>query len=196
VALGGAEKCGLVRYRDRGQGVTEGGSDGLVVDRTLALGAKPREQSVSARDPALAAAQKTRGRRRGQAVVVDERADDPRLVHGRHRPRRGVGAEHDGFGLDAIADLFDHDSGLRIASLLEVIEPPEAIDDLVAAIALGHDPKRHRGQSKLLLGARAMRGAQSREARAQAAERHLGHDRRTDPGVDGLVARVVWPRAG
>ena len=187
VALGGTEKRLLVRHRDRGE---RGRADGLVVGLARGLGAEAEEEGVPARDPALAAAEKTRGCDRGQTVVAYERADDPRLVHGGHGPRRGVGAEHERLGFDRIASPLDHDRGIRIASLVEALEPPEAVDDLEGAIALGHDPKRHWGQRNLL-EARALRSAESGEARPQSGERDLGHSGRTGPGVDELVAGIL-----
>jgi len=188
------ERC-LVTRGHRREGVGGRGADAASVECRLGLGGKTRGEGMAARDPALAAFEQGRHRRPGQTVVVQERVDDPRLVHGGEGPRRSVGAQEKRLGLGRLAGRLDHDRHLGVVALECTRVSLEAVDDFERAIALGHDPERHLGE-RVLGRAWSRCSAQARKARPQPGQRRLRQARRAggEIGAGGAGhGRFLYP---
>jgi len=75
------------------QGICERRPDRPLVDFAGDAGGKFGSQGQPARDPGLAPAEQLRNARQTEPVLVEQRSDDARLIHGRRRARRGVRAQ-------------------------------------------------------------------------------------------------------
>jgi hypothetical protein len=77
-----------------------------------------------------------------EAVVVGERGDDARLVHGAERARRCVGREQEQLLVGGGTRGLDDDLDVRGATGAQLGEALEAVDDLVEPLAGGHGSRR------------------------------------------------------
>lgn len=117
----------------------------------------PHEEE-SPGNPGLLASEDLPHRRGCEAVLVHERCDDARLVHGAQCPPRRVGAEEARLERGSGGRLHD-DRDLRAALLLPALEALEAVDDLVrSALELG-DPQRQLGKRRSDAAAHASQAA-------------------------------------
>lgn len=113
---------------------------------------------------------------RPEAVLLDERRDDARFVHGADRLGRVVGLEDARLGGRA-GDVLHDDGDLGASFVLPASEALETVQDFIGAVRRGADADRQRGE--LLPGVRA-RAAEGGEARAHGGDRDvadMGHGR-------------------
>jgi hypothetical protein len=136
-----------------------------VLEEALEVRVELLEEKQPPRDPGLLASEGLRDRGKAQAVVVHQRGDDVRLVHGAHAATGGVRGEHGRLQGEA-RDRLDDDRDLGASLGTPARESLEPVDDLVVpAFDLG-DPDRQLGE-----GRRAgPRAPQPGERRAQASD--------------------------
>jgi hypothetical protein len=155
MTLEGGDQRGLVRVGHRAQRVGESGADLRFPQLLLCRCCEVPADVDTACHPARALAQQPGDLGLALAVVVDERADDPRLVEGGHGARRGVGAEQQPLVLRGRGRPLDYDRRELTALLAPAAQALEAIDDLVAAVADRRDTQGQLGCSVGLLSRRA-----------------------------------------
>jgi hypothetical protein len=167
VARGCGPEAHLATTIEGTEGARHGETKPAVLEETLEILVELLQQKQPSRDPGLLAPQELRDRREAQAVVLHERLDDVRLVHGAHAASGGIGGEHRRLHGDA-RDRLDDDRDLALALGAPACETLEPIDDLVVpAFDLG-DPDRKLGEGR----GTATRSAKPRQRRAQASDRH------------------------
>ena len=168
LALGTVEELVLILVAELAQRVCERRADGPPGE--LALGG--RRQAGADGQPSVAPAglvpQQTRGGARGEPILVDQRADDPRLVEGGRGARRGIGHQQEPLVLGRQRRALDDDGHGGRTLLAPALQALEAIDDLEEAVVGGGDSQRQLGQ--LLRRAQALARAQLGEAGAQSVE--------------------------
>lgn len=159
VALDGADQGVLLLVGQGTERVGEGGADLGVGQLLLGRGAEVPADVEAAGHPARALAQEPGDLGLGLAVVVDERADDPRFVEGGHGTWRGVGAEQQALVLLGRGRPLDHDRHELAALLSPASQALEAVDDLIDAVVGRRDAQGHLGPLVDLLsrGARSQR---------------------------------------
>jgi hypothetical protein len=82
----------------------------------------------------------------GQMIVVGERAHQAHLVHAAEGAPRSVGLEQSGLGDRGVAHFFDHHGDAAVAVPAPAGQALEAVQDLVAAVPLGHHAQGHGGK--------------------------------------------------
>jgi hypothetical protein len=141
-------------HRDR-QGETAGIQADLQLRGELPL------QEETACHPGLLPAKELRDSRGAQVIVVDQRGDHPRLIHGARGPPRAVGLEEPGLQGHAARRLHDH-RDLALALTGPPREPLETIDDLEVAVARVRHPQGKRRQVHLAIRAISPERGQAR----------------------------------
>lgn len=139
MAQGGVDQRVLVFLRQGAQRVREGRAD---LSRRKLLAPRYAEASadgLAACDPVGAVPQVALDARLGEAVLVDEGADDLGFVEGGGGMRRPVGAKQPALVRRHIARWLDDDGDEAMAALLPACESLEAIYDLVGAVGRGRD---------------------------------------------------------
>jgi hypothetical protein len=151
-SLDGVRQVLLGLRAERGQGIGHARPHAALVHpsghrRREALG---QEQPLV--HPGDTTAQEPRDGRRAHAVVVPQRVHHPRLVHGGHRPPRGVGPKQRPLDLVGVACLLDdrgHQLGPRRSPAGQALE---AVEDLETALGRRHHPQGQRGQTRVVAG--------------------------------------------
>lgn len=112
------------------------------VHRAVECRTEPLGQGVAFARPRSLTPQELGGGAQRESVVVDQRGDDPRLVHGGDGLAGSVGLQKERLGV--LARLLDHDGEVLQAGLLSGAEPLEAVDHLEALglLAGGDHAKR------------------------------------------------------
>jgi len=141
----GADERVLVLLRHGAQGAREGGADLFSGERVPPRGPEAAADGLAATDPVGAVSQEARDARRGEAVLVEERTDDLRLVERGGRAGRRVGHEQPALVGRRVARRLHDDGDAALAGLLPAGEALETVDDLVAAVGAGRDAERQRG---------------------------------------------------
>jgi hypothetical protein len=181
VAQEGIGQARLLRARERREAVGGGRREPAGIDVPSHDGREPAAEGEATIDPAAAAAEQLGDLRRGELVVVGQRAHYARFVHGAHRAARGVGVEQPGLAHDA-GGVLDDDRHLRVAVARPVRQALKPIEHLVGAVTVCGDAQRQR--SEHARGIRAW-AAQGRERRREVRDRqveHGAHGRRSSRG--------------
>jgi hypothetical protein len=171
VARDGVGQARLLRAREGGERMRGGGREPAVIDVRGQGGSQPAAERQAAIDPAAAAAEQLGDLRGRELVVIGQRADDARLVHGTQRVARGVGLEHPGLAHDAGGILDDH-GHVGVAGTGPVRQAFEPIEHLVGAVAGCGDAQRQRGEPARGIGPRA---AQRRQRGGEVRDRQVEH---------------------
>jgi hypothetical protein len=145
MAVEGIDEGVLVALVQGAERVSEGGAELCLSQLLLCRGAEEPADVDAAGYPARALAQQPGDLGLGLTVLVDERADDPRLVEGGDGARRGVGAEQEALVLFDPRRSFDHDGHELTALLSPPCQALEAVDDLVGAVVGGRDAQGQLG---------------------------------------------------
>jgi hypothetical protein len=159
VALDGPGQAQLLRGGKHRQSASRGEGQAPAVHARGELGRKPSREREARLDPVLLLAEELGDRGDRELVLVGERGDDARLVHGAGRLRGRVGRKQRRLHRRA-RDRLDHDGHLGSAFPSQQGQTLEAVEDLVVAVAGRGDAKRHRGERAWAVGALA---AQRRE---------------------------------
>lgn len=139
VAFEGEDERVLVLRRKRGERVREGGSEQSAPQSIGGGGREASAERDASCDPAGLLAQEASDRLLRATILVDQRADDPRLVERGERSRRRVRLEDEPLVvLTASGSLHDDRDG-GMALLAPEQEPLESIDNFVAAALGGND---------------------------------------------------------
>ena len=159
------------------QGDGHGQGDASGIETRLQFSCELSRKQETARHPRALPTEELRHRLRAQLILVDERGDHARLVHGARCPPSRIGIEEPSLQSDSSCRL-DHDGHLALAFTGPPCQPLESVHDLVVAIARLRHPQRKRREVHLAVGATP---AQRGETRAEAAERDEldRHHRRT-----------------
>ena len=173
VARDGVGEARLVAAWQGRQGRGGGGGEPPVVDRPGQIRREPAAQGQAAVHPAPAAADQLGDLAGRQAVVVGQRADHARLVHGTQGPPRGVGLEQAGLAHDAAGVLDDH-GHVRGAVTGPAGETLEPVQHLVGAVADRGHAQRERGERA---GGIRARPPQRGERRGELRDREIDHER-------------------
>jgi hypothetical protein len=171
VAQEGIGQARLLRARERREAVGGSRREPAGIDVPRQDGREPAAKGEAAIDPTAAAAEQLGDLRRGELVVVGQRAHDARFVHGAYRAARGVGVEQPGLAHDA-GGILDDDRHLRVAVARPVRQALEPIEHLVGAVTVCGDAQRQR--SEHARGIRAW-AAQGRERRREVRDRQVEH---------------------
>ena len=143
VAIDGDETGGLLSRRDRRQGVGERRADRSLREPLLRFRRKPASEGQAPLDPSRFLPEKLRHPRWRVIVVVDEGADDARLVERGRRPRGSVRCQEEAFLLGGGERRLDDDGNQGQPRLSPAIEALEAVDDLPGSRLLRwSDPER------------------------------------------------------
>jgi hypothetical protein len=177
VADDGLGQARLLAARQSGERDGRRGREPARVDVRGHRGRQPSPQEEAARDPAAAAAEQPADLGRREVIVVGQGAHHARLVHRAHGAAGRVRLEQAGLGHDADGVL-DHHRHVGVALARPLSEPLEAVEDLVAAVVASGHAQRQRGERTRPIGARA---SQRRQARGEARDRYLDHDRSLAP---------------
>jgi hypothetical protein len=171
VARDGGGQARRLRAREGGERLRGGGREPAVIDVRGQGGSKPATERQAAIDPAAAAAEQLGDLRGRELVVIGQRADDARLIHGAQRGARGVGLEQPGLAHDAGRVLDDHRPvGVAVATpARQALEP---IEHLVGALAGRGDAQRQRGEPARGIGTRA---AERRQRGGEVLDRQVEH---------------------
>jgi hypothetical protein len=172
VALDGVSQALLIRAWQHRQPTGRGRRQ---APRVYVRGHVRREAAAKGQpplDPAPAAAEQRGDLRDRQVIVVGQRADHARLVHGAQGPPRGVGLEETGLARDARGVFHDH-GDVRAAVADPARQPLEPVEHFVGAGAGGGDAQGERGQWARRIGARS---PQRRQRRGEACDRQLNHE--------------------
>ena len=171
MARDGLRQTRLLGARERRESVRGGGRESAVIDVGGHGRSQPAAERQAAIDPAAAAAEQLGDLRGRELVVIGQRADDARLVHGTQRGARGVGLEQPGLAHDTGRVLDDHRHvGVAVATpARQALEP---IEHLVGAVVGRGDAQRQRGEPARGIGARA---AQGRQRGSELRDRQIEH---------------------
>lgn len=131
----------LVVVRQGRQRVREGRAEVATGELLLRQGREPGAQEHAARHPVGSVPEKAPDGARGHPVIVDERADDPRLVEGRDRPRRRVGQEQKTLLVDSLSGWLDGHGDEPYPGFAPPGQPLETVDHLVVAVVGGDHPQ-------------------------------------------------------
>ena len=142
----GADERVLVLLRHGAQGAREGGADLCPGERVPPRGPEAAADGLAATDPVGAVSQEARDARRGEAVLVEERTDDLRLVERGGRAGRRVGHEQPPLVGRRVARRLDDDGDAALAGVLPAGEALETIEHLVGAVGAGRDAERQLGR--------------------------------------------------
>jgi len=159
VAHDGLGETRLLAAGNARQAVGGGGRKAAVVEVRGQLGG----EVTTEREPAIhPGATPTRGLGDlcgGEVIVVRERTDHARLVHGAHGASWGVGLKHPDLAHETGGVLHDHgDVGVALAA--PAGQTLEAIEDLVGAVTGRSHPQGQRGQGHRGIGARSPEGSE------------------------------------
>jgi hypothetical protein len=172
VALEGLGQARLLGARQCRQGGGRGGGEPPVIDVPRQLRGEPAAEGQAPLHPAPAATEELPDLARRQVVVVGQRADHARLVHGAQRAPRGVGLQQPGLAEDA-GGVFDDGRHVGVALVGPAQEALEAVEDLVGPVAGRGDAQGERGQGARGIGARP---AQRREPRGEPLDGDLAYE--------------------
>lgn len=139
MALDGEDERVLVLRRQRRERVREGGPDESARESIGGGGREASAERDASRDPAGLLAQEASDRLLRATLLVDQRADDPRLVERSERPRRRVRLEDEPLVVLRPSGSLHDDRDGGMALLAPEQEPLESIDDFVAAALGGND---------------------------------------------------------
>jgi hypothetical protein len=107
-------------------------------------GREVRRENRSPRDPPRPATEQSRDGLLREAVLLDQRLDDPRLVERRDRPRRRVRREEEALPVHGARGSLDDHGDAREARGTRAREALEAVEQLVRALSDRRDSRRER----------------------------------------------------
>jgi hypothetical protein len=162
----------LVRAAHAAERQRQGHTQGGAVDALGDFGRELRREQLARFDPPSTLPQQPRNAHRAEPVLHSQRVDDARLVHGRDRPARRIGREHERPRLGARARALDHHGDALRAGRAPAREALVPVDDDVALLRAGHDAQGELGE---IVGPFAAAPAQQRIRRVDRRDRHPAH---------------------
>jgi hypothetical protein len=123
----------LVLVAEHAERIGQRRAELVSVDAVGYRGREPGRQHQAPCHPSLLAARHRRDRGHADPLAA-QRANDPRLVHGRQRARRSVALEHQDLGLVLGRRSLDDDRHLGRTAVAPAAEPLEAVEDLQAPV--------------------------------------------------------------
>lgn len=157
------------------QRVRQRHSDRAPVDPAGNRWRQPLGQRQTHVDPARLLLAQTGDRLRAQPLLVPQRPDHPRLVHGAQRAARAVGHEQGRLPLHRRKRLLDDDGHLLRALALPPLQSLEPVDHLERTVVCSTDTQRKLRKLLLVRVGRPAALAQRLETRAQLLHRNKGH---------------------
>jgi hypothetical protein len=151
------------------------------VEAEFQLGGELLGEEETAGHPGLLPSQEFRDRRRAHAVLVHERGDHPRLVHGARGLPPGVGLEEPALQHDPARRLDDH-RDLPPALRGPSGQPLESVDDLVVVVAGLRHPQGKRSEVHLTVGPTPPERGQAGAQAGDRDEADYGHRRTSSKG--------------
>lgn len=142
MASGRVERGALEPLGERAQREPQPHADLACVERALPAWREVAGEREAARGPRALLPGAPGDVQEREAVLVDERGDDARLVHGAERARRRVRREQEQLLVGGGARGLDDDLDVRRTSGAQLGQELEAVDDLVGPVARGHGPER------------------------------------------------------
>jgi hypothetical protein len=161
----------LVPARERREGRGRGGGQPAGIDVAGHGWRQPTAEGDTAVDPAPAAPEQLGDLRRGELVVVGQRAHHAGLVHRAQRPAGGVGLQQPRLAHDA-GRVFDDHRHVGVAGAGPGRQALETVQDLVGAVAGRRHAQGQRGQRARRIGPGP---AQRRQRGGQPRDRELKH---------------------
>jgi hypothetical protein len=141
----GLEEYVLIGGTQLGEGEGERRSDDALGQVLLGGGRQARAEREAARHPVGSLAEQAGNGALGEAVLVDERTNDPSLVERGERPRRGVGGEQEPLLFGGRRGSLDQDGYSRFSSRPPAAEALEAVEHLEATVLRGDHAQRQLG---------------------------------------------------
>ena len=153
VARHGVRQALLVAARHGRERGGRGGGEAAGVDVRRDVGRKPAAEGQAPVHPAATAAEELDDLGRRQVIVVGQRADDPRLVHGAQGATRRVGLQQAGLADDTGSVFHDH-GHVSVAVAGPAGEAFEAVEHFVGAVPRWGHAQGQRGEGARGIGAR------------------------------------------